>query len=382
MLIPRKQIKASRLLASRLFKIHRKAGARRQPCDEGVTEFHPTIDGTLLVVRGGDRSLSTIISGQRYASPFACPSSWLVDCEADHDVVDISLEVDRVDFQWQTQAIPQSLRLPQVPVQPLATTPPLSPVDARLIPALAATGAVVDRQSVRFALACVQLDGARGTVTGTDGKRLIRFDGFGFPWGEAAILLPANDVFGSPLLREVKAVCCGLIDNQLVLEASPWTFRLPIETEGRYPDVAAVIGGLSGATNRVYFDQGDLAFIVKHLKQIPGEARDHSPVTLDLNGHVDLTAAGDERSRAMRLRLSRTIQVGKAATISMNRHFLSHAARLGITDLSRFGDHQPVVCHGKQLVYVWQPLVGVKSPPVTPETIQIDTTGNRAAIAS
>lgn len=182
-------------------------------------------------------------------------------------------------------------------------------------------------------------------------------------------------MFNSPLLRDVKAVSCGVIDNQWVIEASPWTIRLPIETEGRYPDVDAVIGRLSGATNRVYFDQGDFAFIVKHLRQIPGGDRDHAPVTLDLNGHVDLTSEGDERSRAMRLRLSRTLQVGKAATTSMNRHFLSHATQLGITDLSWFGDQRPVVCHGKHLVYVWQPLAGVKSPPVTPETIQIDTAG-------
>ena len=102
-------------------------------------------------------------------------------------------------------------------------------------------------------------------------------------------------------------------------------------------------------------------------------------MTLDLNGHVDLTAAGDERSRAMRVRLSRTLQVGKATTTSMNRHYLSHAARLGITDLWGFGDQRPVVCHGKHLVYVWQPLAGVQSPPVAPETLQINTTDYKVA---
>jgi len=391
MFVKRELIKSVRMLATRLFKAHRKAGAGRRSTSDCVTEFHPTIDGTLLVVRCGDHSLSRIITSQRYVRSFACSHQWLKECEASSSNPEIVLGVDGVDFNWKSSAIPQSLRLPEIEPQPLATTPPMSPVDVRLIPALAATGVAVDHESLRYAIANVQLDGTRGTVTGTDGKRLVRYDGFTFPWTDRAILLPANDVFGSPILREVKALACGVIDNQLVIEAAAaeagtqaeaWTLRMPITTEGRYPNVEAIIGNLSNATNRVYFDKQDLAFIVKHLKQLPGDDREHSPVTLDLNGHVDLTAAGDERSKAMRVRLSRTLQVGKATTTSMNRHYLSHAARLGITDLWGFGDQKPVVCRGKHLVYLWQPLAGVQSPPEAPETLQINTTDYQVSQAS
>ena len=384
MFVKRELIKSVRMLATRLFKVHRKAGAGRRRDTACVTEFHPTIDGTLLVVRSGDRSLSRIITSERYVRPFACSHQWLKESEASTYNLEIVLGVDHIDYNWQSSAIPQSLRLPEIEPEPLATTPPMSPVDARLIPALAATGVAVDREALRYALANVQLDGTRGTVTGTDGKRLVRYDGFAFPWADRAILLPASDVFGSPILRDAKHVACGVIDNQLVIEASPaqartpveaWTLRLPITTDGRYPNVEAIIGNLSNATNRVYFDKQDLAFIVKHLKQIPGDDRDHSPVTLDLNGHVDLTAAGDERSRAMRLRLSRTHQVGKATTTSMNRHYLGHAARLGITDLWHFGDQRPVVCRGEHLVYIWQPLSGVPLPQPSPGRIEVETTG-------
>jgi hypothetical protein len=58
-----------------------------------------------------------------------------------------------------------------------------------------------------------------------------------------------------------------------------------------------------------------LAFIVKHLKQILGGDCDHSPVTLDLNGQVDPTAAGDERSRALRVRLSLGCQKVRIDTV-------------------------------------------------------------------
>ncbi|HBJ36896.1 MAG TPA: hypothetical protein DDZ51_19490 [Planctomycetaceae bacterium] len=264
----------------------------------------------------------------------------------------------------------------------------MSPVDARLIRALAATCVAVDHESLRYALSCVQLDALHGTVTGTDGRRLVRFDGFQFPWRDQAILLPASDVFDSPILRDADQVSCGVIDDRLVIEVTPaqsakqvetlsgtWTLRLSLQTAGRYPNVESIISKPNNATNRVYFDKQDLAFIVKHLKQLPGDDLEHSPVTLELNGHVDLTAAGDERSRETRVRLSRTLQVGKATSTSMNRHYLSHAARLGITDLWGYGDQRPVVCRGKHLVYVWQPLTGVPVPQRSPDRIEVETTG-------
>lgn len=383
MQIPCKLIKSARMLASRLFKTHRKAGSARQATDHYVsdhcvTEFHPTIDGTLLEVRCGDQSLSRLVTTTRYARPFACQHAWMKACEAERGHIEVKMNPDHIDIDWQVDTIPQTLRLqhvdcpPLAAAPPLAPTPPLSPVSPRLIPALAATSAAVDRQSLRYALSCVQLDATRGTVTGTDGHRLIRYDGFEFPWRDQAILLPANDVFGSPILREATEVSCG-VNQQLVIQAGAWTLRLPLQAEGRYPDVDSVVGRLSGPTNRVCFDQRDLAFVVKHLKRFPGEAQDHCPVSLDLNGHVDLAACGDEQTHAMRLRLSRTFQVGKATTTSMNRHFLSHAAQCGITDLLCFGDAKPIVCRGPNLTYVWQPLAGVKLPPESPETIQIDT---------
>lgn len=377
-----KLIKSARMLASRLFKVHRKLGSARQTSDQFVTEFHPTVDGTLLVVRSGDHSLSRLVTTTRYVRPFACQHSWMKECESERGHIEVHLAPDHIDVNWQIDSIPQTLRLRHVDCQPLPTAPPLSPVNARLIPALAATSAAVDRESLRYALSCVQLDGARGTVTGTDGSRMICYDGFEFPWSDQAILLPANDVFGSPILRGSTEVSCGVADQHLVIHAWPWTLRLPLQREGRYPDADSVIGRLSNATNRVCFDQRDLAFIVKHLKRFPGIDHDHSPMSLDLNGHVDLAACGDDTSRAMRLRLSRTFQVGKATTTSMNRHFLSHAAQCGITDLLRFGDQEPVICRGPNLTYVWQPLAGVKLPPVAPETIQIDTTHYEVATAS
>jgi len=50
--------------------------------------------------------------------------------------------------------------------------------------------------------------------------------------------------------------------------------------------------------------------------------------------------------------------------------------------LLSFGDQQPVICGGPNLTYVWQPLAGVKLPPESPATIQIDTTNYDLAATS
>ena len=251
--------------------------------------------------------------------------------------------------------------------------PSLSAVDSRLFAAMAAASTAVDQGSLRYALHCIQLDGQRGTVTGTDGKQLLRFDGFTFPWNDRAILTPGSGLFGCAELRDISVVACGTTDTELVIEASPWMFRLPLELDARYPNVEMVVSRYSKAINRVYFDPRDLEFFAANIRHIPGASVDFSPVTLDLNGHVDLAADGDEQNRPMRIRLSRSVHVGKAVCCSTDRKYLQQAAKLGLTELLRFGDTDPVVCRGEHILHLWQPLIGVTAPKDSVETVRVDS---------
>lgn len=373
MRIERSIIRTLRSLAVRLFK-PKPLATRRGGHQEVVTELWPCPEGTRLSVRWAGRELSRVVSGERAERSFACRWDWLRDCQGASGQVTVTLAADRAEFRWETGGFPQSRQLDLEEVAgPIATTPPLEPIDRRLLAALGSATEATDPSAGRYALSNLQLDGERGTVCASDCKQLVRFGGFQFPWTDRAILVPASEIFAAPQLSGVTAVRCGATDDRLVLQADDWTIRLPIDPEGRFPNVEMVINRREKETNRVYFDTGDLAFVVKHIKQIPGAERDHAPVTLELNGHVDLTVPGDGRSGAMRLRLARSLHLGAPVNCSLNRAFLCRAARLGAGELLRYGDGSPLFCRGPQITYVVQPLDGCASLRDAPDTVYVDT---------
>jgi hypothetical protein len=51
-----------------------------------------------------------------------------------------------------------------------------------------------DPGSVRYALGCLQLDGAKGKISATDGRQIFRASGFQLPWPET-VLVPKSSVF-------------------------------------------------------------------------------------------------------------------------------------------------------------------------------------------
>ena len=75
----------------------------------------------------------------------------------------------------------------------------------------------------------------------------------------------------------------------------------------------------------------------------------------------------------MRIRLSRSVHVGPEVCCTANRAYLHQAAKLGLTELLRFGESDPVVCRGEHVVHLWQPLTGIKIPEDGPETIKVDS---------
>jgi hypothetical protein len=67
---------------------------------------------------------------------------------------------------------------------------------------------------VRFALGQIQLGGKSGTIAATDGRQLLVYNGFQFPW-EEDLLIPASKVFGSAELQG-QSLAIGKTDDWLV----------------------------------------------------------------------------------------------------------------------------------------------------------------------
>ncbi len=354
------QHKPFRQAASRLFA---DCLSRTKPTSEHrpgpTTEFHPHPAGTRLSLRHAGRAVSLLLPGQRLTEPVACGSAWLKATQKASSAISFVCEQDALEFRWSVAGIPQRHVGTRQPVaEPLAPALLMQPSETRLLTALAAASEATDREALRYALSNVQLDGQTGSVAGTDGRQLVYYDGFQFPWAAQAILVKATKLFDLAHWERIRQVTVGLLDDCLVIDADHWQVRLPVET-GRFPNVRNVLPSHDTPANRIYLDAEDRLFLKNHIKQLPGAKVENSPVMLDLNGHVDLWAAGDEHTPSMRIRLSRSLQLGEPRRCTVNRQFLAQATRLAVEQVFIAPrENKPLVFRGDRLTYLAQPLSG------------------------
>ncbi|MBA4192894.1 MAG: hypothetical protein C0467_33465, partial [Planctomycetaceae bacterium] len=207
------------------------------------------------------------------------PASVLAEVEGNTDEI-VTLERQsklRGVVRWhhgsEPRTLPVELILPgkQHDVQ---ASPELSPTSARFLTALHECGRTAAKESGRYALSKVQVQGRAGRVVGTDGKAALLWSGILFPFADD-VLIPALTVFGSKLLNRVKEVRVGLTSTRLVIVAGSWVISLPFETKARYPDVASVIPRYAPVSASI--DAGDSAEVLKVLPTLPGGEEDNRP---------------------------------------------------------------------------------------------------------
>ena len=87
----------------------------------------------------------------------------------------------------------------------LPASPPAATVAVELLTALHACGRTCAKESGRYALSQVQVQGRAGRVIGTDGKVALLWGGFTFPFADD-VLVPALPVFGAKPLARITVV--------------------------------------------------------------------------------------------------------------------------------------------------------------------------------
>src|SRR5262249_42669148 len=125
------------------------------------------------------------------------------------------------------------------------------------------------KESVRFAVSRVQVRGRRGEVVGTDGRQLLVWGGFPFPWKED-LLVPRLPVFGFRDTPLTGPVAIGRTGKDVALRVGPWTFALAIDAASRYPQVERVIPGETGVRSQLRLDPADAGLLIQALPKLPG----------------------------------------------------------------------------------------------------------------
>jgi hypothetical protein len=267
--------------------------------------------------------------------------------------------------RWFEEAKPRSLPVELIlPGQQheLPAPSPLTSVAVALLRALHECGRTAARESGRYALAKVQIQGKAGRVVGTDGKVALLQKGFNFPFADN-MLVPALPVFGSKPPARISDVRIGRTATHVIVVAGPWSVWLPLDTKAKYPDVAAVIPRHPPTT--VTIDPSDAAELLSRLTELPGNDHELRPVTLDADRVVRVRgwAEGNEKVGETReVLLARSSAAGPVVRVALDRRVLARALALGCRTLKLTPD-KPVVAEGDDVTLVAAPLDPVLLTP-------------------
>ena len=229
--------------------------------------------------------------------------------------------------------------------------PALSTVPATLLAALHECGRTAAKESGRFALSKVQLQGKAGRVVGTDGKVALLWTGFTLPFADD-VLVPALPVFGAKPLACLADVKIGRTATHLVVAAGAWAVWLPADTRAKYPDVAGVVPRHAPATVRI--DPSDVAALLPVLPGLPGGDHELRPVTLD-TGTVVRVRGRAEGGETREVLLERSTCSGAPVRVALDRRVLARALVLGCRT-ARLTPDRPVALEGTDRTLVAAPL--------------------------
>lgn len=327
-------------------------------------------DGLTLSCVGGGVTLTYRDPAPRPEAELAFPADRLAAfAGAAADPVALSVADDgSVEARWADAAGPQTVRVPGVAADdrpPAPAWPEEWMLADRMLPAaLAEAARTVAREPGRYALHRVQLRGRRGEVVGSDGKQLLAWRRFDFPFADD-LLVPAVPAFGLRTLAAAGDVRIGRAGGTVAVEVGPWRVALAVDA-GRYPDVDSVVP--KGPVRTAWeVDPADAAVLLERLAGLPGAAEESAPVTIDLGPAVAVRAADADGTGVAEVGQPRSRTVGAAARLVVDRRLLARALRLGLTSLGYYGPGRPVVARDDRRRYVFLSLDAAAAvPPADP----------------
>jgi hypothetical protein len=318
------QSKHSLTLATALDEV---AIALRLPTHDSSTARLVTPWAMLNASAGNDQGVVTLEEGN--AGCLLC--RWMERGESKQ------FECPAVPQEWQRQALP----LPQT----------MAAVDPSLLAALHACGQTAARSdNSQYALARVQLRGQSGDIVGTDGRQLLLWSGFAFPFADN-VLVPAVPVFGCREFTTETDIRIGRSAQHVVVAAGPWTVWMTLDTTSRFPDVSTVLPG-SSRLARMVIGATDATAILDTLAQVPASEENPAPVTLDFGPRALLRVDATPPVRAVEVELPTSRCWGPALRVALNHRYLTRALSVGLREVRASAPLAPILFRDERRSYV------------------------------
>lgn len=258
--------------------------------------------------------------------------------------------------------------VPAEPAEPLEETTPVrsASFDRNVLQHLADCSTMTDRDSARFALQCLQLDGEKSAVAATDGRKALRVTGIEWPWDDVR-LVPACGWFAAPVVRSRhEELMVADLDGHVRFSIGPWSIELPVR-EGRFPDVARVFPARWQADTVIRLTDEDGQAIHRALQSLPkGPRSTPDAVTLELGRPCVLRTthqsnekedSNDERPASVNeVALPGVTYSGLPFRAALPRHALTDFVRLGFRELMATEAAKTFWCREPNRQFAFMPL--------------------------
>lgn len=369
-------IEISRSLVRQIRNVFRKL-APRMSAFQPLVAFQASKDGLHVRLHRAEVLAQYHLAGELAPEEIVLSLNALADFEGKTQVPVVldAVEPGSVQARWEDSGVPQVMSYPvEDPAQLLAHPSfpeKMASVETGFMEALAEATRSADREAIRYAVNHIQLKGT-GAIVATDGRQLLVQRALSFPWKED-VLVPASAAYGC---REVlqHPVAIGKSDTHVTVQAGAWTLHLPIDKEGRFPDVARVIPRKDAATTHCRLAVEDRKFLARSLPRLPGGGDENAPVTLDLNGQVCVRARAEGQEQIVEVALARSEATGKSVRLVMNRNYLDRALQLGLEELYVQAADTPLLFQDEKRQFVVVPLNGQNSLSASAKSIRISST--------
>jgi len=349
-------ITVSRSVLKRFRTLCRRGGLYKSRRGNGpIVTFVGADDGLRIRCRSLDVAVEYRQAHGGDAATIRLPLAVLDGCAGTDDspVTFELLAEGNVRLSWGDGGVPRQTEVAQSPESPdefPETSPILVPNEAGLWPALRDAVATTAESSSRYALACLQLRGAAGTIEATDGRQVLVQSGYHFGWDDD-LLIPASKLLGCRDL--VGVVSVGRTGDWVVFGVAAWSVWLQVQKEARYPKLDQILPNPAFAKSRLELSSGDARFLGETLPRLPCDDLVHDPVTLDLNGEVLVRARECGQARPTEICLTASRLVGEPVMLNTNRRYVERALRLGFDQVCLFGPNSPALCVDERRQYLW-----------------------------
>ncbi len=207
-----------------------------------------------------DVTIELKLPGSSQEESIRIPFEALADFEAKSDAtVTLVKSPGGMVASWDDGRIPQrksytlaesaneQLTVPEVDWSTAAVVP-------GLVQALGHAKQCLATDNVRYATDKIQLQGERGTINATDGRQALIQSGFAFPWKED-LLIPGLELFACRELLPDLPATVAKGKNRIAIQVGDWTIYLVFDTQGRFPDIGAVVPHLTASASTLRLRQ-------------------------------------------------------------------------------------------------------------------------------